>query len=121
MEAMEQSTSQERQGNVLKIAGLVALIGVAAIASKLSCSRVADNSGYKPAEPLTIAQQRQLIEDQVKGVEANQNMAPEAKAMTINMIKSHAPKEALPPSMQTTTAPSAGASSATPASGAPGK
>jgi len=96
----QESTSQERQGNVLKIAGLVALIAVAAISSKLSCSHVADNSGYKPAEPLTIAQQRQLIEDQVKGVEANKDMAPEAKAMTINMIRSHAPKEALPPGMQ---------------------
>lgn len=119
---MEQSNSQERPGNVLKIAGLVALIAVAAVFSKMSCSRVADNSGYKPAEPLTIAQQRQLIEDQVKGVEANKDMAPEAKAMTINMIKSHAPKEALPSSMQGTAAPSAGASSAAPAAGAaPGK
>jgi len=120
---MEQSTStsQDRQGNVLKIAGLVALIAVAAVFSKMSCSRVADNSGYKPAEPLTIAQQRELIEAQVKGVEANKDMAPEAKAMTINMIKAHAPKEALPPSLQEAAAPGAGASSAAPAPGAPGK
>ena len=90
VDAGERRGNIDSIGNVLKIAGVVALVVAAAIFSKMSCDRVTENSGYKPSRPMTAEENRALIQRQIAGVEANPNLSPEGKAMTIGMIKAHA-------------------------------
>jgi len=91
-EQVGSASAEDRRGLILKIGGVVAIVAIAGVFSKMSCDRVTDNSGFQPGRVLSQEERRARIDNEIARIQSNPQLSPQGKAMAIGMLKGREPE-----------------------------